>query len=150
MQIETIGLDDIRDDLKAIEDKTEDIKPLLKELANHLTNTIEESFEDETSPDGTKWTPIKFRKGDHSPSKILYDHGHMQNSLHSRVYKQSLTIGVNATADGYQYPLVHQFGTKDKKIEARPFMPIKLDGSLYDNTEKELGEIVENHFKFLD
>ncbi|NOQ30010.1 MAG: phage virion morphogenesis protein [Helicobacteraceae bacterium] len=145
MIIDPTGLDEIQDTLKSLENKTDDIKPLLKELANHLYNGVKYNFENQVTPDGESWTPIKFRKTDNTPSKILYDHGHMQKTLYAKTYKHSLTLGINATSNGYAYPLVHQFGTKDKTTPARAFMPIKLNGSLYDGVEKELDEIIEEY-----
>ncbi len=117
MQTEVTGLEDLQETLDDIEKKTKDLKPLLKELANHLVNTVEESFETQTTPDGKRWSPIKkathknYRLG---TDKILHKSGDMRDSLKSRVFKSSLTVGVNATAgyERYQYPLVHQFGTK--------------------------------------
>lgn len=155
MKIEVIGLDEINKSLDSLAKKTNDTGPLLRELANHLKNTIEESFEKETSPDGHEWSPIKFRKDDASPDRILYDSGNMQKRLYSRVDKESLTVGLNATSKGYEYPLVHQFGSQKKSgrgsgIVARPFMPIRLDGSLYKETEKELDEIIADYFKFIE
>jgi len=154
MQIQATGLEDIQDDLKDLEDKTDNIKPLLKELANHLRNIAEESFENQKTPDGKKWTPIKPRKSDHTPTKILYDTGHMQDSLYANLIDDDIVVGVNATSKNYQYPLVHQFGT-DKagrgnitKIVARPFMPIKSNGELYEETKKELEEIIEEWLGF--
>ena len=58
------------------------------------------------------------------------------------VSKDEIVIGTNANFKGFSYPAVHQFGTKDGKTPARAFMPITLDGKLYDDVENELGEIV--------
>ena len=149
MQIQLKGLDDIKDTLDELEQKTTDLKPLLRELANHLVNVTQESFENEVSPDGTDWSPIKFRKSDKTPTKILYDRGHLQKTLYSRVYKNSFTVGINATVNDYQYPLVHQFGSLDGTTKARPFMPIKVDGELYEDTKKELDEIVSDYFEIM-
>jgi phage virion morphogenesis protein len=153
--IEVIGLDEIQKSLDTLEKKTSDIKPLLLELANHLKNTIEESFANETSPDGHSWSPIKFRKDDESPDRILYDSGNMQKRLYSRVNKDSFTVGLNATSHGYEYAPIHQFGSKKKSgrgsgIVARPFMPIRLDGTLYEKSEKELEEIIADYFEFIE
>jgi len=155
MQIEVEGLDGIKKSLGELSKKTTDVKQLLSELANHLKNAVEESFEKETSPDGIKWSPIKFRKSDATPGRILYDSGNMQKRLYSRVDNESLTVGLNATSNGYEYPLVHQFGSQKKSgrgsgIVARPFMPIKSNGSLYEKSEKELEEIIADYFAFVE
>lgn len=154
MRIEVIGLESIQNDLKRLEKKAHDTKPLLEELGNHLRNVIEESFEAEASPTGVKWTPIKFRKSDPHPEKILYAHGKLQEGTDYRATNKSVTIGVYAKANEYQYPIVHQFGSNKKSgrgsgIVARQFMPIKLNGELYSKTLTELEEIVEDYFEFV-
>lgn len=155
MHIEAQGLSGIQDKLKQLKNKTGNIKPLLDEFRNHLQNIIEESFENETSPDGLEWSPIKPRKNDPHPEKILYADGTLQGSLYGRTNKDSLTVGVNATSKGYQYPIVHQFGSTKESgrgsgIVARAFMPIKPDGDLYDRTLKELEEIIDDYFEFIE
>lgn len=153
MQIQATGLEDAQGTLEDIEDKADDITPLLKELTNHLKNVTEESFENQKTPEGNNWTPIKPRKNDNTPTKILYDTGHMQDTLYANSFMDSAVVGVNTISKGYQYPLVHQFGT-DKagrgnktKIVARPFMPIKKSGELYENVQKDLEEIVDEYFE---
>lgn len=149
MHIEPQGLREVQDGLKQLKSKIDDTEPLLNELRNYLENVIEESFENEESPDGIKWSPIKPRKNDPHPEKILYAEGTLQGSLYGKVYKEQLTIGVNATAKGYQYPIALQFGNKKGTLPPRAFMPIKLDGTLYPNIEKELEEIISDYFNAL-
>ncbi len=147
MQIAVVGIDDLNKTLNEVQDKVEDTRPLLNELENHLTQIIKESFENEQSPDGTPWSPIKFRKSDKHPDKMLYDEPHMQTTLYANNSGDEVVIGFNAVANGFQYPLVHQFGRVDGSIEARPFMPIHSDGSLYDGVENELMEIVGDYME---
>ena len=145
VNIEVTGLDELRNKLQEIQSRAIDTEPLMAELSNHLYNIVDESFQNEKTPDGKSWSPIKPRKSDRSPNKILRDEGDMQDSLTAQSSKDEAIIGFNATSNGYPYPIVHQFGTKDGKIESRAFMPIHEDGSLYDETEKELFEIVEDY-----
>ena len=151
MQIEVIGLKDLNNTLGNIKDKIEDTKPLMISLAHHLEEIVQYSFEKEQTPDGKNWSPIKYRKSDQSPDKILQDSGNMLDTLRSKATKTTAIVGFNAVANDFQYPLTHQFGTnkagrkRNVTIEARPFMPIHKDGSLYDGVEDELMEIVENH-----
>ncbi len=166
MQVEVTGLEDLQETLENLEEKTQETLPLMRELKNHLYNVISESFETQTTPNGKKWSPIKIRtihdtykgksrytkKGVQTKAfsrfstgrKILFDTGHMQKSLYHDTKKWNLTVGLNATADGYAYPLVHQFGSKN--VIARPFMPIKSNGELYENVQKELEEMVGDLF----
>jgi phage virion morphogenesis protein len=140
------------DDLPSVKKKLEDIasnitdtKPLMQELANHLYNISRDSFDDEKSPDGRKWSPLsESTKKYKSTSKMLYKDGDLQDKFIYHSTRTEAVVGTNANNKGYNYPAVHQFGTKDKKTPDRAFMPIDLNGKLYDGVESELEEIVVN------
>ena len=141
------GLEHIREKFQELKNKAQDTSPLMAELANHLYNVVDTSFEKQETPDGISWNPIKPRKNDNHPEKMLYDEGIMQGSLSAESNNDEAMVGLNATSNGYPYPIVHQFGTKDGKVEARAYMPIHEDGSIYEDTGKELEEIVEDYLK---
>ena len=124
ISIDVTGLKNLSNQLEQYEDKLQDTKPLMQELGNHIYNTVEESFENEKTPDGKPWSPIQVRASDRTPEKILYDEGTMQDTLYHEEDSNTATIGLNATSNGFPYPIVHQFGTEDEKIKARAFMPI--------------------------
>ena len=145
--IEVKGIEEVNARLKYLKELGEDTAPLMAELANHLYNVVDTSFEKEQTPDGISWNPIKPRKGDKHPEKKLYDEGIMQGSLTQQSSSNEAMVGLNATANGYPYPIVHQFGTKDGTIEARAFMPIHEDGTLYDEIAQELEEIVKDYIQ---
>jgi len=147
--IEAINTQEIEDTLETLQKRADDTKGLTAELANHLRNVIEESFEKEQTPDAKEWSPIQPRKSDAHPEKILYDKGNMQDRLYADNDANSVTVGTNATKKGYPYPIVMQFGNKEGTTPARAFMPIKLNGELYSQTLKELEQIVEKYFEFL-
>jgi len=147
VSIEVKGIEELNARLKYLKELGEDTAPLMAELANHLYNVIDTSFEKEQTPDGISWNPINPRKGDKHPEKKLYDEGVMQGSLSQDSNSDEAIVGLNATANGYPYPIVHQFGTKDGTIEARAFMPIHEDGTIYGDTLKELEEIAEDYIK---
>ncbi len=113
------------------------------ELRNHLYNIAVDSFEHEKDPYGNNWTPLKqSTKKYKTTAKMLYDEGTMQNNLINISSSSQAIVGIDATYMDFSYPAMHQFGSKDGKLEARSFMPIKEDMSLYDNVEDELGDIV--------
>lgn len=151
--IKATGIEKLEEALKGLENKVSSTEPLMAELANHLYNITSDSFENEKSPDGISWNPIKPRKADQTPDKILRDEGDMQDSLSAFSSKDEAGIGLNAVANGFPYGLVHQFGTdkagrnKNVTIEARPFLPIDENGKLYDGVEEELIEIIEEYLK---
>ncbi len=145
--IDTKGIEQIQKQLKELHNKAVNTEPLMAELANHLYNITSDSFENEKSPDGISWNPIKPRKGDKTPDKILRDEGTMQDTLSAFSSKDEAGIGLNATSNGYPYPIVHQFGTENGSIVARPYLPIDKNGNLYEGTVKELIEILEDYIK---
>lgn len=175
VQIE--NLEDTRELLLKIDEKLRATKPLMAEISNFLQNVIEDSFEKEQSPDKKSWTPIKIRtthssylnkgkkthtkKGSQTKAflryaqkrKLLFDTGEMQKKLYRKYDKNSLTVGFNAVSNNFQYPLTHQFGTnkagrkRNITIVARPFTPIRQDGSLYTDTKKEIFEIVDDYIE---
>ncbi len=147
VQIEVKGIETVNKKLKQLQSIGSDLQPVMAELANHLYNVVDESFQKQQTPDGISWNPIKPRKDDKSPNRILYDEGTMQDSLSQKSNKNEAIVGLNATANGYPYPIVHQFGSKDGSIEARAFMPIRRDGMIYEGTLKELEDIVEVFFE---
>lgn len=141
------GIDKAKEVLEGLQNKAISTEPLMAELANHLYNITSDSFENEKSPDGISWNPIKPRKADQTPDKILRDEGTMQDTLSAFSSKDEAGIGLNAVANGFPYGLVHQFGSEDGSIVARPFLPIDENGKLYDGVEEELIEIIEEYLK---
>lgn len=145
MQV-TMTIDDLPSVKKKLEDTASNItdtKPLMQELANHLYNISRDSFDDEKSPDSRKWSPLsESTKKYKSTSKMLYKDGDLQDKFIYHSTRTEAVVGTNANNKGYNYPAVHQFGTKDKKTPARTFMPFDIKGKLYDDVEKELEEIV--------
>lgn len=155
VNISVQGLDKTQEALQTLKDKVQNTAPLMAELSKYLYNIVEESFENESSPDGKKWSPIKqtgrVKKG--GSQKILFKSGDMQDSLGKDSSNDTAEIGLNAISGDFQYPLTHQFGTdkagrnRNITIEARPFMPIKNDGSLYDGVEDELVDIIDDYIE---
>lgn len=147
VNIKVQGIESITNKLQELRNKAHDTAPLMAELANHLYNVVDTSFEKQQTPDGISWNPIQIRKDDSHPEKMLYDKGVMQGSLTANSSNDEAIVGLNATANGYPYPIVHQWGTEDGSTEARAFMPIHKDGTIYDNTKEELEEIVEDYIQ---
>jgi phage gpG-like protein len=83
-------------------------------------------------------------KARHGGSKILQSRDrNLRESTGYHADNDSVIVGVNAySSKGYPYPIVHQFGSEDGKIVARPFMPITHDGELYDNVKVEVLDIL--------
>ena len=124
---------EIRIDNKAVEEallkvasKCEDMKPLMKNIAGIMADSVEESFEQEGRPD--KWqelaeSTIKHRKKTkHWPGRILQVEGQLATSITTQYDSESAVIGSNLV-----YAAIHQLGGqagKSKKVEipARPYL----------------------------
>ena len=124
----------------------ENFTPLTEEIANHLYNLTDEAFDVESSYTGTPWarlsdSTIKAKGHD----KILHKEGDLRGSLYSTADSDGAYVGVNATANGYPYPAVHQFGTQEGKVPARPFLPFNEHGDVYDPVIDEIVEMVKDY-----
>lgn len=148
INIQVTGADQVDHAIADLLHKMQNLQKPFSAVGSYLTNIIEESFDSETSPDGHAWHPLadstKAYKEKYGGSKILQSKDrNTRESIGYSADSDSVIVGVNAySKDRYPYPIVHQFGTEDGKIEARPFMPITHDGELYDNAKIEVLDIL--------
>lgn len=171
MSIEVQGLESIQRKLKTLDDalsKTK-LKGVLKTIGNMVVSSIDESFENEQSPFGQRWAPLKIvsyhlgysiGKGRNTHTKkgvqtkdfqrytankrILVESGDLKNRWMPYVADDGVTIANNTarTEKGYVYGEAHQFGTK--KILARPFLPIDDSGNLEPRLLKTIDDYLGN------
>lgn len=133
--------------------KIADMSQPMSDIGNYLMNITEESFDNERSPEGDAWHPLaestRAYKAKYGGNKILQSKDHnLRESITHDATDSSVMVGVNAySSDGYPYPVVHQFGTEDGKIPARPFFPITQDGELYDDVKVEVLEIIMGYLE---
>lgn len=143
------NLKQIEQQLAALKQRGTHLYPVFKEIANALLNETENAFEKQASPmDGSAWQPLaestlKQKKG---KGKILYDQGTLQGSLTTMATPTAAIIGLNAQSKGYAYPAVHQFGSNDGTIPARPFLPFTAQGDLSNNMHAEIMTVLQQHF----
>lgn len=148
INIQVTGADQVDHAIAQLLHKMQNLQKPFGAVGAYLTNIMEESFDSETSPDGHAWHPLadstKAYKAKHGGSKILQSSGrNLRESTGYNADDMSVIVGVNAySKDRYPYPIVHQFGTEDGEIKARPFMPITRDGELYDNVNVEVLDIL--------
>ena len=85
-------------------------KPLFTRLGRALTSDAKMNFRGQHEPDGTRWAPLKTRKG-----QILSDTGRLKNSLTYKTSNDEVEVGTNV-----KYARTHQFGAiikpKNKKF----------------------------------
>ena len=108
-------------------EKTSDLRPLMKNIAGVMANSVEENFKQEGRPEWTKLkeSTIKVRtqKG-YWPGKVLQMRGELAASITSDYDESSAIVGTNK-----EYAAIHQFGGKagkNKKVEipARPYLKL--------------------------
>ena len=84
MSIQADGLDGVVELFDRLQNRVNNLQPYFQGIGQILQNSMEENFENETSPSGRAWTPLKAKtiqaKGH---SKKLWDTGRMQGSIHN-------------------------------------------------------------------
>jgi len=152
------NLEEVQEMLSKLAEHIDDIRPALHEAGQIIQNATEDAFESGVSPWGKTWTPLSSatldKKGASaanpiSMGKLLYDTGRMRESVYMALGMngESVEVGLNAKSKGYPYPAVHQFGTNDGKIPARPFLPMDSNGELERRVSEEILEVFEAHLE---
>ena len=107
--------------------KTSYLRPLMKNIAGILEDSVEENFEQQGRP---KWKELKKStieqrtKKNYYPGKILQMRGELAASITSFYDDNSAIVGTNKV-----YAAIHQFGGKagrNRKVEvlARPYLKV--------------------------
>lgn len=130
MKVE-IRIDDqqAQDDFKALIARGTNLRPLMYELGEHLTETTKQRFQTSTAPDGSRWEPNteatylaylalfkssfgkdgKLTKGGAGRAAgkkpLIGESGHLSSRINYRADDTSVTIG-----SPEKYSAVHQFG----------------------------------------
>ena len=123
----TIEIDDreIRDGLRALEDRLGNLRPFYLDIGEALLNSTRERFTTQTAPDGSPWAPLspsyKQRKKKH-PDLILTLNGYLRGTLNYSATKDELRIGTPMI-----YGAAHQFGRPEINLPARPFLGLSDD-----------------------
>lgn len=176
MPIEIQGIESIQKKLKTLDDalSASKMRSTLLTVGNMVKNSITESFENESSPFGQKWAPLKvvsyhlgysIGKGKKTHTKkgvqtkyfqrytankrILIESTHLWRNWVVAADKDGVEISNNTaqTSKGYIYGLAHQNGTS--KIQARPFLPIDGTGNLEPRLLKTIDTYLENKISAL-
>ena len=126
--------------------RASDLSPFMADAAETLYTITDESFDAQASPAGAPWTPLasatlRAKRTD----KILYESGNLRGSLYADSSATEAHIGIGATAHGYPYGIVHQFGSR--RIPARPFLPLSPDGDLIGDVVEDILSLLETHLQ---
>lgn len=134
--------------LRILSRKMDDMTPVMRAIGNIIANQADEAFENQASPAGAPWKPLKqgtilartrrvtgektFRKNGNltkraasiaKGAQILIDHNTLRNSLTVEATGNSVTVGY-----GTRYAAIHQLGGATGRghrtiLPARPFLP---------------------------
>jgi len=116
---------EIKQLLQKLAEKTENLRPLMKNIAGIMMDSIEENFQNEGRPKWEKLSPVTIKlrkKKGYYPGKILQMRGDLADSITSKYDDNSAIVGTNKI-----YAAIHQFGgdagrNKKVKIPARPYL----------------------------
>lgn len=162
----TINVQDqqVKAALKALADRIGNIDGALQTIGADIIERTKRRFETSTAPDGTPWKPnsaatlgiltrrLSGQKGKVTKSgglnkagraslankKPLIDIGTLRRQFVAIAASGTLTV-----SNSMAYASIHQFGGKAGRgrkvtIPARPFLPIRPDGSLYPAEKAEI------------
>lgn len=123
--------------------RSENLRPLMKNIAGIMADSTEENFKEEGRPkwkDLSEKTKTARRKTGHYPGQILQVSGQLAMSITTQYDNESAVIGSNKV-----YAAIHQLGGpagKNKKttIPARPYL------RLTENDYHDILEVIEKYF----
>lgn len=139
-----IDNNDVERKLLELAQKSENLRPLMKNIAGIFASATEENFKNEGRPD--KWTELseatkkQRTKQKKWPGQILQVSGQLASSISTQYDDESAVIGSNL-----DYAAIHQLGDqagKNKKVEipARPYLKL---------TDDDFNEILDATKNFL-
>lgn len=125
--------------------RSENLRPLMKNIAGIFAYSTEENFKEEGRPD--KWTDLaestkkQRTKTGHYPGQILQVSGQLASSISTYYDNDSAVIGSNL-----DYAAIHQLGGQAGKnqsvtIPARPYLTL---------TDDNCNEILHNISKYFE
>lgn len=137
----------------------------LREIGEDLVEATKRRFETGTAPDGSRWVPnsqttildyLKRSSGNYRKDgrlstkgagramgkKPLVDSGELQDTIRYQVEGLDLFVGTNRFSGEWDGgAAVHQFGSRDGSIPARPFLGID------DQDAAAIMDVIERHLQ---
>lgn len=145
----TVDDQDVRAALAGLADRAADLRPAWEEVGSLLHAEALRAFETETGPDGRRWPPLAAATLRRTPRRrggqILQDTRRLLQSVTYRADAAGVTVGSNVV-----YAAIHQLGGRAGRgrktvIPARPYLPIRPDGSLPPEVAGETVAILRDH-----
>jgi len=117
------------------------MRTVFMEIGEDLTESTKLRFGTSTGPDGKRWAPLKpgtvlaalskmrgGRSGRMGNRKALVDTGTLAHGIYFRLVQNGVEIGTNRFAGEWNGgAAVHQFGSRNRRIPARPFLGLSAD-----------------------
>ena len=133
-----------------------DLTPAMRDVGEHLLNSVRERFRTETAPDGAPWAPLTAAtraKKPRNKGRILTQDGYLRGNLAYRADSDSVEVGSPSIYAG-----THQFGAPAGSfgetsagrpipwgdIPARPFL-VDAEGALAPDDEAAVRDILLKH-----
>ncbi len=155
----------VQDALQALSRRISNMQPIMQAIGEDIMERTKQRFGTSTGPDGKRWQPnsvatiqamlakTRSKKGGVTKNgnlskksqtslagkRVLVDTGELANSFRYQIINsgRGVEVGTNRFAGMFAGGAgVHQFGSKNGKIPARPFLPVRLDGSLYPGEQR--------------
>lgn len=141
-----IDNEEVNKRLLELAERTENLRPLMKNIAGILASSTEDNFREEGRPD--KWVDLaestkkQRKKTGHWPGQILQVSGQLASSISTYYDNDSAVIGSNI-----DYAAIHQLGGQAGKnqsvtIPARPCL--KLTDDDYDEILHEIEHYIKD------
>lgn len=124
------------------------LKPALALIGEHLVETTKRRFARSTAPDGSHWAPNApstlarlLKKGKGAGKRPLVDTGQLADTIRWQPIPDGVAVGTDRFSGLFNGgAAVHQFGSRDGRIPARPFLGIST------GDREGILAIIEAHF----
>lgn len=137
--------------LEQLQGRVAHLGPAWREIGERLTETTQDRFNTSTAPDGRRWAPnsqatiltyLAGKSGSYGKTgkisakgaayamnkRPLVASGVLQDTIHWQLVPGGVAVGTDRFADEWEAgAAVHQIGSKDGRIPARPFLGVSDD-----------------------
>lgn len=120
--------------LAATKARVSDMTPATKRIGERLVGVAIRSIASSSSPSGEKYKPLADKtidrrrrkgRGEGGLKPLIGDTNQMRAQLTSAASRNSVSFGSMAkSSKGFPYYMTHQFGSKSRNVDARPFFPV--------------------------
>ena len=134
--------------LTALAGRAIHIQPVLQAIGEDVMERAKARFSRSAGPDGTPWkanapSTLVAKKAGRGP--LIGESGSLRRQFHVNAVLDAVTI-----SNSMAYAAIHQFGGQAGRgrsvtIPARPFLPVRPDGSLYASDKAAILETLRHY-----